>query len=298
MTAAIQLNGLVKSRGDFQLGPLDITVEGGLIVALVGPNGSGKSTLFRLLTGLLQPEQGEVKLFGERAYPDRDVEVKSRLGFAGDSVEPLDDRMTVEEWKAFVSRWYVSWNEEIWSRLYERLELPGKKKLKQLSTGMAKRLSFALALSHDPDLLLLDEPSSGLDPFAWRIMLEEIRRFMDTGERTTLIATHVMEEVRRLADLIVFLHRGRIVGVYEKDQLLEDWKTMWLNAPASSVRELPGVILAEDALGGGRARVVTSDARRTEAGLRSLGIVDVETKAVELDDILWHLMERNKQGSV
>ncbi|HZG55750.1 ABC transporter ATP-binding protein [Paenibacillus sp.] len=299
MKPIIEVKGAAKRRRDFRLGPLDLTVESGLIVALVGPNGSGKSTFFHLLMGLLQPEEGSIELFGAKACPERDVEIKSRTAYVGDSISPIDETMTVEAWKAFVSRWYPSWNEATWRRLSDRLELDPRKKLKELSTGMAKRLAFALALSHDPELLLLDEPSSGLDPFAWRIMMEEIHGFMDGRDRAVVVATHIMEEVRRLADLIVFLYNGRIVGVYEKDQLLDDWKTIWTSDPADAVRQLPGVVAAEKVRGGG-ARLVTSDARRTEAALRERGIAPVETRAVELEDILWHLMEQDKQrnGSV
>jgi len=300
MKPVLELQGFEKRRGDFRLGPIDLAIEEGLIVALVGPNGSGKSTLFRSLMGLLHQGRGTLRVFGEPAYPARDVATKSRIGFVGDALLPIDEDMTVLEWKRFVARWFPSWNEETWNRLSARLELEPRKKLKELSTGMAKRLEFALAVSHDPELLLLDEPSSGLDPFAWRIMMEEIRSFMDAGDRTVFVATHIMEEVRRLADLIVFLYNGRIVGVYEKDRLMDDWKTMWIDEAADRARELPGVVAAEEGRSGGSARIVTNDARRTEAELRARGVAATETRAVELEDILWHLMENDKRngGSV
>ncbi len=300
MKPVIQMERFEKRRGDFRLGPIDLEIEEGLIVALVGPNGSGKSTLFRSLMGLLHPDEGSLKVFGEAAYPERDVATKNRIGFVGDSLAPVEDNMTVLEWKAFVARWYSNWNEATWKRLAERLELEPKKKLKALSTGMMKRLEFALALSHDPELLLLDEPSSGLDPFAWRIMMEEIRDYMDAGDRTVFIATHIMEEVRRLADMIVFLYKGRIVGVYEKDRLMDDWKTMWVAEHAERLRELPGVAAVEEGRAGGATKLVASDARRVEAELRARGIAVQETRAVELEDILWHLMDNDKRtnGSV
>ena len=175
--ACVELRNARKNRGGFRLGPLDLTLDSGLIVAIVGPNGSGKTTLFRMMAGLLRPDEGEVRLFGSELTPERDVEVKSRIGYAEEEIKPLDDRMTVGEWKKFVSRWHgARWNEELWNRLSREFELAPNKKWKELSAGMKKRLSFALTLAHEPDLLLLDEPSSGLDPFAWRIMMEEIRK--------------------------------------------------------------------------------------------------------------------------
>src|SRR5690606_31305919 len=112
--------------------------------------------------------------------------------------------------------------------------------------------------------------SSGLDPFAWRIMMEEIRTFMDVNaERTVLVATHIMDEVRRLADVIIFLYKGRIVGIYEKDQLMDDWKTIWVSAAIDDLKNIPGVVAIEEARSiGGSAKLVTSDARGTDAELK------------------------------
>lgn len=295
MNAVIEMTGLTKSRGDFRLGPIDLTVERGFTVALVGPNGSGKSTLFRTIMGLLHPEQGSLRLFGEEdSSGEGEVERKRRIGFVGDSLSPYDDGMSIERWKSFVARWYPSWNEAAWARICERLEIEPRKKLKTLSTGQYKRLAFALAIAHEPELLLLDEPSSGLDPFAWRIMMEEIQHYMSEGDRTVLIATHVMEEVRRYADLIVFLHKGTIVGVYEKDRLLDDWKTMWVQAAAAQLAGIAGIRGMEEGRDG-LSRIVTNEAKRTEQELRERGIDVMETRAVELEDILWQLMESRKQ---
>jgi len=294
MNAAAELRNVRKRRGRFRLGPADLALEQGLVTAVVGPNGAGKTTLFRLLAGLLKPDEGEVRLFGTPAGPDPNGELKARLGYVEEYIQPLDDRATVGEWTRFTARWRgARWNEANWQRLARAFELDPEASWRELSPGMKKRASFALALAHDPDLLLLDEPSSGLDPFAWRIMMEEIRRYMDGGERTAIVATHVMEEVRRLADIIVFLYDGRILGVYEKDRLLEDWKTIWAVLPADEALLLPGVVAAERA-DGGAARIVTRDARRTESALRGRGAAVTEMRAVELEDILWHILQLDK----
>jgi len=298
MTPVLELLQVEKQRGKFRFGPIDLAVEGGMVAALVGPNGSGKTTLFRTLMGLIRPERGEVRLFGEPLAPGNDAAAKARIGYVAEPFAPLDDNMTVEQWGRFVARWYPTWDEMTWRRLVERLELEPDQKLKELSVGTAKRLDFALALSRNPELLLLDEPSSGLDPFAWRIMIEEIQRFMEPGDRTAFIATHSMEEVRRLADVIVFMYQGAIIGVYEKDSLLADWKTMWVQDDAERVRELPGVVSVEPTARAGVVRLVTREAGRAEAELRRRGTLPIEMRAVELEDILWHLMKQNQNGSV
>ena len=298
MTPVLELHQVEKRRGSFRLGPIDLAVESGMVAALVGPNGSGKSTLFRTLMGLIRPDRGEVRLFGEPLTPGNDAAAKARIGYAAEPFAPLDDQMTVEQWGKFVARWYPSWDEPTWRRLVERLELEPDKKLKELSAGTSKRLDFALALSRDPELLLLDEPSSGLDPFAWRIMIDEMQRYMESGNRTAFIATHSMEEVRRLADVIVFMYQGQMIGVYEKDSLLAEWKTMWVQDDVERVRQLPGVVSAEPTARADVVRIVTREAERAEAELRLRGTPPLEMRAVELEDILWHLMEQNQNGSV
>jgi len=297
MNPVVELNQVTKHRGDFTLGPIQLALESGMITAVLGPNGSGKTTLFRMMMNLIYPDQGTLRLFGAEVTQERELEVKGKIGFVGDTLVPLDEKMTVGEWKQFVAGWYPSWDEKLWQRLAERLEIQPKKRIKELSTGMHKRVAFALALSFHPELLLLDEPSSGLDPFAWRIMMDEIQTFMQKGDRTAIIATHMMEEVRRLADLIVFMYDGRIVGIYEKDRLLEDWKTMWVRASADVLQGAAGVVFAE-AGHDGVTRLITNDAKATEAELRNRNLSLVERKAVELEDILWHLMEIDKKNAV
>lgn len=289
MSLAVELNNVVKTRGDFTLGPIDLSLESGLIAAVVGPNGSGKSTLFRVMMDLLHPEQGEVKLFGQ-TMREKETEWKSKIGLSGDFLHPVNERMTIGQWKRFVSRWYPSWNESLWQRLSERLEIDPKASFKALSTGMHKRVSFALSICHDPQLLLLDEPSSGLDPFAWRIMMEEISDFMGQEGRTVLIATHIMEEVRRLADLIVFMYNGRIVGTYEKDELLTQWKSIWVKGDKSAVEGLSGIVSVEEEIDGS-TRLVTKQAKSAEREIRSKGLELIEMRALELEDILWYLMD-------
>ncbi|MGI9048145.1 MAG: ABC transporter ATP-binding protein [Rubrobacteraceae bacterium] len=220
----ISLKNLVKSYEGFTLGPLDLEVEPGYVVAIVGPNGSGKSTLFRMMMGLSQPDSGEIEIFGDR-YPEGEVEIKRRIGYVPD-ISTGHDEMTAADLGSFVSHWYPKWNEELYANLLRRFEINAKKRFDKLSKGMQRRLTFTLAVARSPDLLLLDEPTDSVDPFARRIMLEEISTFLEAGERTVLFATHVMDEVRRVADYVAFLDGGHFLGFYEKDALLEQWKTL------------------------------------------------------------------------
>lgn len=285
----ISLEGAKKSYGGFTLGPLDLRIEPGYAVAVVGPNGSGKSTLFRMLMNLSQPDAGELTVLGGR-YPEDEVEVKRRVGYAPE-VAAGHDEMSARELGDFVSRWYPTWEARRYEDLLCRFEIPPKKRFDKLSKGMQRRLVFSLAIARSPELLLLDEPTDGVDPFARRLMLEEISRFLEDGDRTVLIATHIMEEVRRIADYVAFLHGGRFLGFYEKDELLESWQTLWVDGMPQ--QDIPGLASVEE---GTPLRLVTNSPRETRDALEGSGIEVLRTGGVDLEEILAHLMREQTKA--
>lgn len=287
----ISLKDVRKSYGDFRLGPVNLEVEPGYVVAVVGPNGSGKSTLFRMLMNLARPDEGDVSLF-DRAYPDEEVEIKQKIGYVPERSVGHDE-MSAKALGEFVSHWYPRWDQKTYESLVRRSEIEPDKKFGKLSKGMQRRLSFALAAATGSELLLLDEPTDGVDPFARREMLEDISEFMDggeaDGERTVVLATHVMEEVRRLADYVAFLVDGAFLGLYEKDDLLESWRTFWTDGEPDE--RLPGVVEIE---AGSPSRVVSDSPEETEAALARKDIRVVRTGTLDLEEILSHLMRLRK----
>lgn len=290
-TPVISLRDVKKSYGDFELGPVDLTIEPGYVVALVGPNGGGKSTLLRILMNLVRPDSGEVRLFGG-AYPDDEVAIKQRVGYIPERSVGHDE-MSAKALGEFVSRFYPGWDHRLYEERVKRLDIEPDKKFGRLSKGVQRRLAFALALATGSELLLLDEPAAGVDPFARREMLEDISRFMHDGDtRTVVFATHVMEEVRRIADYVVFLVDGKFVGLYEKDALLEGWKTLWVDREPEG--DVPGVVEVED---GRPARIVSDSPRETAEALSAEDIRTVRSGTLDLDEILTHLMRRSKEGS-
>lgn len=285
--AVISLDGVTKSYGDFTLGPVDLAIEPGYVVAVVGPNGSGKSTLFRMLMGLSQPDAGGIELLGSR-HPRDEVEIKRRIGYVPEVSTGHDD-MTARELGDFVSHWYPSWDEGTYAGLLERFEIPDAQRFGKLSKGMQRRLAFALAFARRPEMLLLDEPTDGVDPFARRAMLAEISGYLEAdpggAERTVLFATHVMDEVRRLADYVIFLHSGRFLGFYEKDSLQDGWRALWVERAPE--RNLPGLVSLDD---GTPPRLITDSPRMTRAALEEAGIGVVRSEMLDLEEILSHLM--------
>ncbi|WP_166242788.1 ATP-binding cassette domain-containing protein [Paenibacillus turpanensis] len=291
---AISMSGLVKKTGRFQWGPSDWHVPEGYIVTVVGPNGAGKSTLFRMLMGLTRPDGGNVQLLGKRMDAD-EVELKQRIGYVPEEFDYPNEHETGEQYAAMVSPWYPNWDHAYFLHLCEELDVDLQLKVKQMSKGTKRKLAFAHALAQLPDLLLLDEPSSGLDPFSWRKMMREITRFMEGGmNRTVVMATHIMEEVRNHGDYVTLINNGKIIGMLEKDELLDGWKSIWVSGPVDSaaLARLPGVVNAEEQ--GSGAFCLTSSFTETEAALHGAGYTITRTQAAELDQILWYLMERKK----
>jgi len=291
-THALELRGVTKFFESFELGPIDLELERGYVMALVGSNGSGKSTLFRLLMNQYPPDKGEVFVRGRR-YRDGEVKIRQRIGFVPDAAIGHDE-MNAIQLNDFLSHWYPTWDRQCFYDLLTRFEIDPKKRIGNLSRGMQRRVMIACAFAFDSDLLLLDEPTANLDPFAVRAVLDEISAYMDGGDRAVLIATHSMDEVRRIADYVAFLHRGQLLGVFEKDALLDSWKEIWVERLPEGAEELPGVVAVEPGVPG---RLVTKECRATEQSLLRELVPILKVQTLELDEILAYLMpKRRREG--
>lgn len=292
MEAPISLKQITKTIGEkFSLGPLNLQVESGFIVAVVGPNGSGKTTLFRMLMGMVHPDGGELMLFNKQ-YPQDEVAIKRRIGYVPETSENQEMFKTVADMLKFTAYWYPDWDGRYCEELLLKFEISPSDKLSGFSKGTRRKLDIILAMAHRPELLLLDEPSSGLDPFAWRLMLDELTDYMKAGQRTIFLATHIMDEVKRLADYVVFLYHGKLLGYYEKDALLDGWKTIWVDRlPAAE--SIQGVVAVEQ---GQSIKLVSDSPQETMHALAQLNINVIKTQTVDLDEIFMHLLHKSKSS--
>ena len=297
--AVISLEGVRRSYGGaygggFELGPINLVIEPGHIVAVVGPNGAGKSTLFGILMGLIHPDSGDVSLFG-RTFPQDEVEIKRRVSYVPERAEGHEE-MSANALGKFISHWYPHWNEELYRDLLMRYEVDPYKKFGELSRGVQRRLSFALALAASPDLLLLDEPTAGVDPFGRKKVLEDISRFVhrDAGVKTVVFATQVMEEARRIADHVVLLADGKSLGLHEKGALLallDRWKTFWVEGEPGA--DVPGVVEIE---AGSPTRIVAHSPDETAEWFSSRNVRIVREGSVDLETVFSHLSRAGAQG--
>ncbi len=296
---AISLREVKLQHEQFTLGPLNCEIPRGMVTAVVGPNGSGKSTLFRSLLGLEPIRSGEIEVLGTRLDLGGDDTFKARIGFLAENPHSHENSFTADEKAEFSSHWYAGWDWERYRKLLRHFDVDGSVKLAKLSKGMRRKVELSITLAHDPELLLLDEPSSGLDPFAWKTMLEELQRYLEPGDRTLILATHIMEEIKRLADYILFLYRGRILGLFEKDRLVDDWRTIVVQVQSGSasgnemLQRMPGLQGIAEA-GPGVFRLEVNEPAQGEEYCRSNGFQVLAVQRMELEDILSCLIRKEE----
>lgn len=292
----IEMKQVVKQRDNFRIGPLNLCIPQGCVTAIIGTNGSGKTTMLGMCLGLVHPDEGKVTVLQEKTEPELSTLVKARIGFVAENSDSEEDDMTAEQVVSFVSQWYPSWDWQLYHQLMAKYELPPKQKLSKLSKGMRRKLDLIVAICPQPELLLLDEPSSGFDPLSWRMMINDLHSYLKDGKRTVLIATHIVDEVKRLADYILVMHKGKVLHFTEKDTLFDAWKVFVVDGEATDYEGAPGLMRAESERFG--ARLIAYDAARLGRFLHDEGIEVVQTHALELDDILAYMIEMHIEGSV
>lgn len=206
----VSVRGVSRWFGPEQvLREVDLDLPRGSVTALMGRNGSGKSTLMRILLGLLARDSGSAQVLG-RDPETFDPELLNRLAFLGDSPAAFPGARVSDELAFQAQARGARWNDTLAADLMRRFELPRKKRIRALSKGQRARLGLVLALSCEPELLLLDEPGLGLDLFARRDFLEMMIELLETGERGILITSHLIDDVERVADRVAFLRDGTI----------------------------------------------------------------------------------------
>jgi ABC-2 type transport system ATP-binding protein len=218
---AIEANGLVKTYGDVKaLDGLDLAVETGTVLGLLGPNGAGKSTTVKILTTLSRPDSGSARVAGHDVLTAAG-KVRHAIGVVGQK-HGSDPDATGRENLVLQGEFYGITGAELRRRsaeLLERFDLPGQRQVKTYSGGMQRRLDVALGLLHRPQVLFLDEPTTGLDPEARAMMWGEIERLAREEGMTILLTTHYLEEADKLASRLAIVDRGRIVARGTPDEL-------------------------------------------------------------------------------
>ncbi|SMC27836.1 ABC-2 type transport system ATP-binding protein [Andreprevotia lacus DSM 23236] len=232
---AITVNGLHKSFASQRvLINLDWQVQPGRIVGLLGRNGAGKSTLLETLLGLHQPEFGDIRLLGD-APAAFSAGTLARIGYVPQQTE-LFEWLTTQQLLDYFAGFYPRWNHERCNALLDRWQIAREQRISKLSVGTRQRLSIVRALAHEPDLLVLDEPVSSLDPLARRDFLRELIGDVLDRQTTVVLSTHILSDLERVAMDVAFLHQGRIQLQGALDQLQEEVRRV--HAPAATLQQL------------------------------------------------------------
>lgn len=243
MTPALALTGVSKHYDTFTLHDINLRLPAGQVMGLVGVNGAGKSTLLRLLMGLIKADRGEVEVFGQR-LPEAQVTVKRDIGYASDDMR-LYRGQTLRWHMDFVRSIYPGWDESYAAELCRRFDLRPEQTLGGFSHGQRVKALLLLIFARHPRLLLLDEPTTGLDPVARLEVLESLAEVLRDEQRSVLFSSHNTADIEQVADSITFLHQGRILASQDKDAFLDRWRRVLCQGPWSeAIAALPGVVSA------------------------------------------------------
>ncbi len=238
MKALLEIEGLEKRYPGFQLFIEELRVEPGGITALLGPNGAGKTTTINIIMGLVRPERGKVRVFGQDPFRDG-KEIKKKLAYVPENCHLYDEARA--GWLLrFASSLYPDWDEGVARQLAEKWSIPLEKKVGQLSKGTKVKLELLIALAAKPRLMILDEPTSGLDPIMRREILQELFSVIEMENNSILFSSHIIQDVERIADRVVFLKEGRVVLKGEKEELLDSWRRLRLKGKGE-LQGLPAV---------------------------------------------------------
>ena len=217
----IEIRGLCKNFENFQLQNVDITLEEGFIMGFIGRNGAGKSTTLKTALNLMNSDGGEVKLCG-LSMPKDEIEIKNQVGYVFGGVDFYPEAK-ISSITNVTKTFYKEWNEQLYKNLCERFEIDQNKKFKQLSAGMKVKYSVAIAMSHNPKLLILDEPTSGLDPAARDDLVLLFQEFIEDGQHSILFSTHITSDLEKCADYITYIKQGKILASDEREAFRQSY---------------------------------------------------------------------------
>jgi len=216
---SIELKNVSKEYKDFKLSDISMVVPEGSVVGLIGKNGAGKTTMLKLILDCIKRNSGEIQIFGLDNRKAGET-VKEQIGVVWDECA-FHETINVLDINKIMKHIYKQWNEETYRSYIKRFHLPEKKTIKEYSRGMKMKLSIATALSHNAKLLILDEPTGGLDPVVRNEILDIFMEFMQDESHSILMSSHITSDLEHIADYITFIDEGKIIFSELKDNLLE-----------------------------------------------------------------------------
>ncbi|MFD2638809.1 ABC transporter ATP-binding protein [Piscibacillus salipiscarius] len=255
MSYSIEVKDLQKTRDDFELGPFNLNIEPGLVTALVGSNGAGKSTLLKTIMNLVKPTSGDIRILG--SYVNHTESWKQDIAYLPQN-KLGHDPFNGMQLKELVSSLYPNWDEALFKRIVKDLDVNLKKNFKNLSPGGQQKLALALTIPRNAPIIILDEPTSHIDIVSKTILLDLLAEWMEDGERTLILATHQVEDIRKLADMVAIMKDGNLLAYKDKEALIETYTQYWMVDPLPT-ESLPGEVRRK-----GSKTVITNDETELE----------------------------------
>ncbi|MBE6060948.1 MAG: ABC transporter ATP-binding protein [Clostridium sulfidigenes] len=218
----IEIKNLTKEYEDFKLDNISFSLDRGYIMGFIGENGAGKTTTIKLIMNLLKRDEGEIQIFGKDNI-DNEREIKERIGFVYDECFYYEN-LSIKDNEKIISGFYKSWNTKVFENYLRKFNLNKMQKVKQLSKGMKMKFAIALALSHNAEFLILDEPASGLDPVMRRDILDVFQEVIQDENVGILISSHIISDLEKISDYITYIQKGKIVFSKATSELMEEYK--------------------------------------------------------------------------
>lgn len=266
------------------LDDLSLSVPRGGVFGLIGGNGAGKTTLIKHLLGMLKAQSGSVRVFGLDPV-ENPVGTLGRIGYLSEDRD-LPNWMRVGELMRYTQAFFPNWDDKYAEELREAFDLDGNAKVKNLSRGQRARAGLLIALAHRPELLVLDEPSSGLDPVVRRDILGAIIRTIADEGRTVLFSSHLLDEVERVADRVAIIHQGRIMLTASMDEIKESHRrvTLRFGQPTDRPPSLVGT-LSFEGQGSEWSYICSGESGQLRRAAEAIGATVVGDDALTLDEI-------------
>ncbi len=273
---------------------LTLNVPRGSVFAFLGRNGAGKTTTIRMLLDLLDRSSGSARIFGLDSVKGV-REIRRRIGYVAQN-EDLYDWMTVGQMLWFCKGFYPTWDDALVTELTAKLDLPATAKIRHLSRDKQAQLALLLAMAYRPELLILDEPTAGLDVVVRREFLEEVVELIQEEGRTVFFSSHLVHEVERMADWVGIMDKGRLIYCAPMEQLKAGMRRLVCQfaVPPPAPADLPGLLHAE-AIGKELVLTVRDYTDDTLAAVHALKPQSVQVEAMSLEDIFVALVGEGKE---
>lgn len=213
----VEIKNLKKEFKDFELDIDSLEIPEGAVIGLIGENGAGKTTLLKCILDLYK-YQGDIKVFGEKVHKESFEKIGAVIP---DSF--FNDTFKIKDVVDILKVAYKNFDEEVFYDCADKFKMPRDKKLSELSTGNLMKLKIISAICQQPELLIFDEPTSGLDPVIRDEIIEFLFDYMRDGDRTILFSSHILSDIEKIADYIIYIHQGRVILYDEKDSLIEKY---------------------------------------------------------------------------